>query len=167
MSYGSLGFTILAAVAKIVFMILGFLMPLASILTWLERRQSAMMQDRLGPNRANIPLPGGFYTVDEGARLIIFSPYQVHDVVEGKSKKNQIVFTQEPPARPTEEFGKVWQPLQFGKQGNVVVDFSRHEIARGEVRDREAECFSDRVNRREKIVPFRREHSFVEVGARR
>ena len=32
-------------------------MPLASILTWMERRQSAMMQDRLGPNRAFIPLP--------------------------------------------------------------------------------------------------------------
>jgi NADH-quinone oxidoreductase subunit H len=57
MSYGDLGFNVLAAIAKILFMILAFLMPLASILTWLERRQSSMMQDRLGPNRANIPLP--------------------------------------------------------------------------------------------------------------
>ncbi len=31
-----------------------FVMPVASLLTWAERRQSAMMQDRLGPNRANI-----------------------------------------------------------------------------------------------------------------
>jgi NADH-quinone oxidoreductase subunit H len=54
MEYGSLGFNVIAAVIKIAFMIMGFLMPLASILTWLERRQSSMMQDRLGPNRANI-----------------------------------------------------------------------------------------------------------------
>jgi NADH-quinone oxidoreductase subunit H len=54
MEYGSLGFNVISAVIKIAFMILGFLMPLASILTWMERRQSAMMQDRLGPNRANI-----------------------------------------------------------------------------------------------------------------
>ena len=33
---------------------MGFVMPLASLSTWAERRQSAMMQDRLGPNRANI-----------------------------------------------------------------------------------------------------------------
>ena len=54
MEYGSLAFYLLVAVIKIAFMILGFLMPLASIMTWMERRQSAMMQDRLGPNRANI-----------------------------------------------------------------------------------------------------------------
>ncbi len=40
MSYGSVAFTAVTALIKILFMILGFLMPLASILTWLERRQS-------------------------------------------------------------------------------------------------------------------------------
>jgi NADH-quinone oxidoreductase subunit H len=54
MAYGSVAFEAVTAIIKILFLVLGFLMPLASLLTWAERRQSAMMQDRLGPNRANI-----------------------------------------------------------------------------------------------------------------
>jgi NADH-quinone oxidoreductase subunit H len=40
--------------------LLGFAIALAAILTWMERRQSAMMQDRIGPERANLrsPRPG-------------------------------------------------------------------------------------------------------------
>jgi len=53
-SYGGSGFAAAAALAKSVFFILLFIMPLAGILTWMERRQSAMIQDRVGPNRANI-----------------------------------------------------------------------------------------------------------------
>ena len=54
LEYGTTLFTAVAAIAKILALLLGFGMGLASILTWMERRQSAMMQDRLGPNRANI-----------------------------------------------------------------------------------------------------------------
>lgn len=46
--------TALQAFIKLALLILAFVMPLASLSTWAERRQSAMMQDRLGPNRANI-----------------------------------------------------------------------------------------------------------------
>jgi NADH-quinone oxidoreductase subunit H len=44
----------LVALVKMTLLIFGFVMAVASLLTWMERRQSAMMQDRLGPNRANI-----------------------------------------------------------------------------------------------------------------
>jgi NADH-quinone oxidoreductase subunit H len=39
--------------------ILGFAILLAAVLTWMERRQSAMMQDRVGPERAYILGPKG------------------------------------------------------------------------------------------------------------
>ena len=39
-------------------LIVGILVNMAAILLWVERKQSAMMQDRVGPNRAAIPLGG-------------------------------------------------------------------------------------------------------------
>jgi NADH-quinone oxidoreductase subunit H len=89
MDHGSLGFNVLAAVIKIAFMILGFLMPLASIMTWMERRQSAMMQDRLGPNRANIgpiKLAGIMHFVADALKFMgkeDFTPSKAHKFLFG------------------------------------------------------------------------------------
>jgi NADH-quinone oxidoreductase subunit H len=42
------------ALIKLALLVLLVVMPIASLLTWMERKQSAMMQDRIGPNRAAI-----------------------------------------------------------------------------------------------------------------
>src|SRR4051795_9497384 len=69
---------------KWLFVVLALVMPLASLLTWAERRQSAMMQDRLGPNRANIgpiKLKGILHFVADALKMIFkedFIPANVH-----------------------------------------------------------------------------------------
>jgi NADH-quinone oxidoreductase subunit H len=69
---------------KWVLLVFGLVMPLASLLTWAERRQSAMMQDRLGPNRANIGpirLKGILHFVADALKMISkedFIPGSVH-----------------------------------------------------------------------------------------
>ncbi|MDH5492881.1 MAG: NADH-quinone oxidoreductase subunit H, partial [Myxococcales bacterium] len=52
-----IGFLLGTTAAKIGFMIGVGVAAFAPILVWAERRQSAMIQDRVGPHRAGIPLP--------------------------------------------------------------------------------------------------------------
>ncbi|MBI3180427.1 MAG: NADH-quinone oxidoreductase subunit H [Deltaproteobacteria bacterium] len=51
-------FVVASAAIKFLIIVLAFAMPLASLLTWMERRQSAYSQDRLGPQQAQIRLFG-------------------------------------------------------------------------------------------------------------
>jgi NADH-quinone oxidoreductase subunit H len=46
------------AVGTILVIVLGFVMILATLLTMGERKWSALIQDRLGPNQARLPIPG-------------------------------------------------------------------------------------------------------------
>jgi NADH-quinone oxidoreductase subunit H len=75
---------LLLGAIKWVGLILAFVMPVASLLTWAERRQSAMMQDRLGPNRANIgsfKAWGIFHFVADALKMMFkedFVPARAH-----------------------------------------------------------------------------------------
>lgn len=46
------GFEFLILIAKLLFLFFGVIMPLASFSTWVERKGSALIQDRVGANRA-------------------------------------------------------------------------------------------------------------------
>ena len=59
---------ITATLLKIGF-VLAVLLGIAPVLTWAERRQSAMMQDRVGPVRAGIPMPGSWLLVVAGIAM--------------------------------------------------------------------------------------------------
>jgi NADH-quinone oxidoreductase subunit H len=60
---------VVSSILKILFVLVVTVGAFAPILIWAERRQSAMIQDRLGPSRAAIPLPAGLVELMDRARL--------------------------------------------------------------------------------------------------
>jgi len=67
------GFDVIAQALKVVF-VGGMLLTFAGLLTWVERKQSAIMQDRIGANRADIfglRLIGLFHPLADALKMLI------------------------------------------------------------------------------------------------
>ncbi len=80
------------ALLKMLLLVMVVVMPLASLLTWMERKQSAMMQDRVGPNRAKLfgfSIKGIPHFVADAVKMIM-----KEDFVPAKA--NRFLFTLAP-----------------------------------------------------------------------
>ena len=72
-------FEITATLLKIFFFILIFVFNTAALLTWVERKQSALMQDRVGANRATIfglKLFGLFHIAADSLKMFFKEDYR-------------------------------------------------------------------------------------------
>ncbi len=72
---------VISSVLKIVFVLLVTVGVFAPVLIWAERRQSAMIQDRLGPSRAAIALPAGVVNLLDKARLPLWRGFALTGIV--------------------------------------------------------------------------------------
>ncbi len=91
------GFEIVAAVGKTIFIVL-FALTLGGLLTWVERKQSAIMQDRIGANRASIlglRLWGLFHIIADAVKMFTkedFVPNTLHKIIHALAPVLSIFF---------------------------------------------------------------------------
>jgi NADH-quinone oxidoreductase subunit H len=70
----ALHWVVLAALVKATFVIVFIVLSLGGVLTWMDRRQSSMLQHRLGPMRANVGpfrLWGLLHTLADGIKMVM------------------------------------------------------------------------------------------------
>ncbi|MDH3202833.1 MAG: NADH-quinone oxidoreductase subunit H [Myxococcales bacterium] len=72
---------LISSILKIVFVLVVTVGAFAPVLIWAERRQSAMIQDRLGPSRAAIVLPPSAVAFIEKARLPMWRGFALTGIV--------------------------------------------------------------------------------------
>lgn len=72
---------LVSSILKIVFVLLVTVGAFAPIIIWAERRQSAMIQDRLGPSRAAIVLPSSAVAFIDKARLPMWRGFALTGIV--------------------------------------------------------------------------------------
>jgi len=72
---------LVSSILKILFVLVITVGVFAPVLIWAERRQSAMIQDRLGPSRAAIPLPPSAVAFIDKARLPTWRGFALTGIV--------------------------------------------------------------------------------------
>lgn len=92
-----------------IIVILGFLLTMAAIATWADRRQGAMVQDRIGPNRAVVYLPSNV------ARVLVLLPPALFGVIAAFSAWPELMGRAAPRGRAALE------SLTLGTQFTILI----------------------------------------------
>ncbi len=112
---------VVLAVVKIL-VVIGYLMTMAALATWADRRQGAMIQDRIGPDRAVVRLPSNL------ARVLVLLPPGLLGVLALFKAAPEIINAQLPQGRAALE------SMTTGLQLAILVTWFSLVVLSGTVR---------------------------------